>query len=145
VKFSRADRFGDVAQLVGFDLDPPADSPVIVGRARVGLPLQVRLVWRSLGDTTTSYKVTTQLLDIHGRLATQHDSPPDAGQTPTTLWTFGEFVEDLHQVPTADLAPGQYRLVIAMYDPVSGQRLHTDSGLDHVSLGWVLVEAPSGP
>jgi hypothetical protein len=106
---------GEIAELIGVDA-PAAAAP--------GEPLDVALVWRALAPSRSAYKVTVQLLDESGRPVAQHDSEPAAGTRPTTGWVPEEIIVDRHSLTLPeDLAPGRYRLVAAVYHPVTGARL----------------------
>lgn len=114
---------GDQARLLGVDLGPWRDP------AR---PLTVTLVWQAITPSPTSYSVFVHLLDREGRLLSQSDAIP-AGDYPTTRWLPGEVVLDVHTLPPpTSNAPGPYRLVAGMYDPVSGQRLQAFAADQHL-------------
>jgi hypothetical protein len=86
----------------------------------------IRLHWQAIDAASTDYTVFVQLLDQQGRWIAGWDSPPLAGQYPTSRWQPGEVVVDsleLTPPPPETLSPGKYRLVTGLYDPVSGQRL----------------------
>ena len=51
------------------------------------------------------------------------DGPPVGGNYPTSLWSPGEVVEDVHLLDIADVPPGEYDLRIGLYNPTSGERL----------------------
>jgi len=54
----------------------------------------------------------------------QWDNPPVRGTYPTTDWSVGETVFDQYLIPLKEDAPlGEYRLLVGLYDPASGQRL----------------------
>ena len=51
-------------------------------------------------------------------------SVPQSGGLPTTTWVPGEVVVDAYEVPVASEAdPGEYIVVVGMYDARTGQRL----------------------
>ena len=105
---------GDQARLLGVDVGPWRDP---------AQPLTVTLVWQAIAPLPTSYSVFVHLLDRDGRLLSQSDAIP-AGDYPTTRWLPGEVVIDIHTLPPpVPNAPGPYRLVAGLYDPVSDQRL----------------------
>jgi hypothetical protein len=112
--------FGDVAQLVGVDIGPH--------RAGSGNEVEwpVRLVWQALAGAGVPYHVTVQMLDEDRRPVAQHDGAPADGRRPVPSWIPGEYVVDEHilKVP-ADLPPGGYCLIAAMYDPATLARLPT--------------------
>jgi hypothetical protein len=70
------------------------------------------------------YKVFAHLLDEAGALVAQRDSEPVEGSRPTSTWDPGEEVLDRHGILIPDgLAPGEYRLVVGMYWPSTGETL----------------------
>jgi hypothetical protein len=74
-------------------------------------------------------KVFVHLLDAAGQLVAQHDSEPVSGQRPTSTWKPGESIIDRHGVLLPDdLAPGEYQLVVGLYDPATGNRLLVTAG-----------------
>jgi hypothetical protein len=75
-------------------------------------------------------------------LVAQHDSPPNGGYTPTSIWLPGKEVVDRHGlVLPSDLPPGDYRLIAGLYNPTTGERLPVDQGDDFVELGAIAVES----
>jgi hypothetical protein len=85
----------------------------------------------------TSYSVTAQLLGPAGGVRAQVDSVPQAGGYPTIWWLLGEVVADrlTLDLPVDALQGAEYRLIVALYDPVSGERLPVvGTGADFVEL-----------
>ncbi len=130
-----------VLQLVDFSgagIAPPklasAENGIELAAASVqkdGDVLDVRLFWHATGQLTTlaslgvprDFTVFTQLLSADGQYIAGHDSPPDSGHAPTGAWVENDLVLDPHIIELpADLPPGDYRLVVGMYD-ASGTRL----------------------
>jgi hypothetical protein len=107
--------------------------------------LPVTLFWDARAPISELYKVTVQLLDdAAGSLVAQHDGEPVGGFTPTTIWQPGQAVIDRHGIPLpADLSPGDYTLVIAVYHAATGERLPVtadgDSAGDYLPLSSVDV------
>ena len=117
-------------ELLGYDLPSECVSP--------GQPLSLTLYWRALAPMDTSYTVFNHLVGPTGDIVGQWDSPPLAGTLPTTEWVAGEIIEDTYRIPVwADAPTGVYRLLVGMYDPVTGQRLSPigEPGKDYVELG----------
>ena len=119
-------RFGDVAELLGYDL---------TSAVQAGQPVELTLYWRALGASEIGYTVFTHLLDEQGSLVGQHDGVPADGTRPTTGWVRGEIIVDRHvmtfKVPGYT---GTARVAIGVYDPVTGQRLTTSAGTDRAVL-----------
>ncbi|MBN1680107.1 MAG: glycosyltransferase family 39 protein [Anaerolineae bacterium] len=102
-------RFGDHITLDGCALSADQTQP--------GSVLGVTLFWRTDAPLATRYKVTVQLLAPDGTLITQHDGEPGNNLVPTTIWTPGERVIDLHGlVIPPDQTPGEITLAVGLYD-----------------------------
>ncbi len=102
----------------------------------------VQLRWEVLQDVERRYKVSVQLLDAANQVVAQRDAEPVGGSRPTDGWRAGEQILDNYALPVPfGTPPGEYRLVAAMYDAQTGQRLtHADG--DSVELGSVWVDRP---
>lgn len=124
-------RFGDFAELVGYSLP--------VAEATSAQPLQLTLYWRALeGHSSLDYMVFTHALsesgDVH--LVAQHDSQPAGGTRPTTSWSPGETIVDIHLLAFLDPAyVGPVRIEVGLYDPgAPDSRILTDTGSDRAVL-----------
>ncbi|MBX3012500.1 MAG: hypothetical protein KF832_13375 [Caldilineaceae bacterium] len=105
-------RFGDLAELVRFTVDLPADG-LVPGRA-----LTVHLTFRSLTPTQRSLTRFVHLYHPTLGMAGQADGIPQAGNNPTWSWLPGELIEEDIVIPVADnAAPGDYSLAVGFYDP----------------------------
>ncbi len=125
-------RFGDQLALAGAAVGPTTVIP--------GDGVRIALGWVALQPLSVDYVVFGQLLDAAGQLRAQQDSPPVGGYRPTSGWTPGEPIEDHLGIPLpSDLPPGEYTLIVGVYDPATGQRLPVSSGGDFVTLGRVTV------
>jgi len=101
--------FGDQISLTGYALSTDAPQP--------GDVIGVTLFWITDAPLKVRYKVTVQLLAPGGTLASQHDAEPGNNLALTTAWTPGATVIDTHGlVIPPDPAPGQYTLVVGLYD-----------------------------
>jgi hypothetical protein len=104
--------------------------------ARQDGTLAITLHWRGLKPIGADYTVFVHLLDANDQVITQHDSQPQGGAYPTSVWDVGEVVEDTHLLSLpADLAPPPYRLRIGLYLLETGERLPVEGGGDSVELG----------
>lgn len=104
-------RLGDSITLVGATVGDPAEGA-----------LPVELIWRAVAPPEAAYIATLQLLTADGALVAQADAPP--GRISTTRWVEGEYVADARSLPLPDgLAPGEYRLIVGLYDALSLARL----------------------
>ncbi|MBI3942067.1 MAG: hypothetical protein HY326_03570 [Chloroflexi bacterium] len=106
---------GGLMNLLGYDLPQHLTA---------GQAFPVELYWRATVPLSVSYKISAQLLDSTGRLVTQHDGIPGDWGRPTMGWLPGEIIADVHQldIPAA-LPSGRYRIVVAVYQEVTGERL----------------------
>lgn len=114
-------RLGEVVRLLGYDLEPAEVEP--------GGSVWLTLYWQTLFTMDTSYTVFVHLLDEEGGLQGQRDSLPGQGTLPTTGWMTGEVIADRYEISIAsDAPPGEYRLLVGMYEPTSGKRLPVYDG-----------------
>ncbi|MBI3360791.1 MAG: hypothetical protein HY023_06735, partial [Chloroflexi bacterium] len=113
--------FGNIARLIGFDLSARSTAP--------GETLKITLVWHSLDETTTSYRVFVHLRAADGTIVAQSDGVPANWTRPTTGWLAGEFIADDHAISLSlDAPPGEYELVVGLYDPATNVRLLASTG-----------------
>jgi hypothetical protein len=123
--------FGDVLQLLGYDLHQEDDV------------LTLTLHWQALRRMDVAYKMFIHLLDPEsGELVAQTDVMPRNWGYPTHWWEVDEVVSDQILVSLAGAKPGTYRLGVGVYDPDAMERLPTDQGSDHVLLE--MVDIPGG-
>lgn len=122
--------FGDTLHLRGV-FEP------IQAAQRAGQQVALTLVWQALGRMPADYSATLQWLDAEGKIAAQADLPLPGG---STTWAPGQ-VELQTFIATTPTAPGDYRLVAAVYDANQTElpRLMTGDGRDLVELGVVSV------
>jgi len=133
-------RLGERARLIGFD----APRRVVAGGA---LPLV--LYWEPLARFDRHYNVFAHI-EVEGeRIWGQSDSAPACGRKPTTEWEPGGLVIDGHSLPVDPTTPpGEYPLLVGLYDPMRGERLpvvgpDTNPHGNAVYLGMVTVVAPT--
>ena len=127
-------RFGELAELTQL-CQPGWPQEIVPGEMAL-----VGLTWRPLAETERRYKVTVQLLDARSQVVAQRDSEPVGGSRPTVTWAPGESIRDNYGLlAPLGTPPGVYRLILALYDGETGQRLVTASGQDFVPLGEVAV------
>jgi hypothetical protein len=106
---------GDSIKLVGYGLNsqPGTGEP----------QLSLTLFWQATGISTGDYTVFVQLLDLNNQIVAQRDSQPQSGGAPTATWTVGEIVVDEYTLPLPEQGEGEYRLIVGMYRPDTGERL----------------------
>jgi hypothetical protein len=78
-----------------------------------------------------------------GALIAQRDGEPGAGATPTTSWLRGEVIADRRDIALPkNLAPGEYAIVVGMYQTASGKRLiASETNADHALLTKIRIVA----
>jgi hypothetical protein len=65
----------------------------------------------------------------------------DRLDAPSWDWQTGDTVVQIHQFAIPPDAPaGQYAVVAGLYDRITGERLLTQDGADHVSLGPLVIQ-----
>lgn len=105
--------------------------------------LQLQLTWQAERQPDANYTVFVQMLDSRDQVVAQRDAPP--GDRPTSEWQAGEIIVDNHGVLVPHgTAPGDYRLILGMYNPETGQRLPVADN-DYVDLGTIRVNRPETP
>jgi hypothetical protein len=106
---------GNAITLAGYDAPqrlPPGDT------------LRVALYWQVQDVVVEDLKVFVHLFSSEGTLVAQSDVVPVGWAYPTTAWQPGETVRDVHVISLdGELPRGDYRVVVGMYDPVTGERL----------------------
>lgn len=108
-----------------------------------GEVLQLQLKWQAERQPEADYTVFVQLLDPRDQVVAQRDAPP--GDSPTSQWQPGAKVVDNHGVLAPHgAAPGDYRLILGMYNPATGERLAVGQQ-DYVDLGTIRVNRPATP
>lgn len=126
--------FGDFARLLGVDGLPDSVS--------AGEAIDLTLYWRPLAPTTTSYLISLQVFDENKGLVAQVDGVPGHGARPTTGWRLGEIIVDPYTLNLpSDLQPGQYRLLLLMFDSSSKAQVFTREGNGAITLATFEVKA----
>jgi hypothetical protein len=127
---------------VGFDT-ASWETPTQPTQAAPGDTLQVKLNWQALAAPATNYNVSLQLLGPDGSLVTSTDRTPGNGFRPSAGWQAGEQIIDRFAVTVpANAAPGDYRLLVVVYDPATGQRLPVQLAGAPASDSLLLLELP---
>jgi hypothetical protein len=102
-------RFGDQITLTGYTLASEQATP--------GEILQLALFWQTAAALDARYKVFLHLVDEQGAIVAQRDSEPGGGLALTTTWEPGALITDNHGVLLpADTPPGDYQLLLGLYD-----------------------------
>lgn len=81
------------------------------------------LIWRASDNLSSDDKVFVHVVDAGGTVVFQRDKLPLNELQPMTRWGVGELRRDPYTalVP-ANLPPGSYRVMIGVYDPLTGAR-----------------------
>jgi len=104
--------FGERIMLLGYD-------PKVVDNV-----IELVLYWQAERPMDQNWTVFVHLVDGAGNLIAQHDSWPRDGRYPTSVWDQGEVVDDRHLLMLpANMAEGDYQVVIGLYSVESGERL----------------------
>ena len=136
-------QLGEHIRLTGFAFSSAQVKP--------GEIMQVVLVWETDAPLSNNYTVFGQVLDQANHLVGQRDAPPII---PSSQWPVGESVSDGHGIfIEPGTPPGPHRLIIGLYDSLTGQRLPTTKAdgteappaTDFVELGQVDVVAREAP
>lgn len=112
--------FGEQIALLGYSL---TKNPL-----QTDDELEVTLYWQALKSSAVNYTVFVHLVDAGGQLVAQHDSEPNNGQYPTSIWKTGDVIKDVHQVSLSTLPAGRYILEVGFYQWPSLERLQVTVG-----------------
>jgi mannosyltransferase len=122
---------GEIA-LLGYDHQFHAYA----GEGRVNLGLY----WQALTTPSTDYSVFAQLQNAAGQVVGAGDSQPVRGRMPTRHWQAGQVIRDNLDVWIhPGTPPGDFRLVVGLYDQTTGQRLSAGDR-DNVDAGIIRLE-----
>ena len=124
---SLAQSFGDGPHLtlLGYDLTDETGRPIS--------NLKLTLYWQVESPLPLDYTTFIHLRNEAGEIVAQKDQPPLGGVYPTSLWEPGEIIADEISVSLPEnLPPGQYSLVVGLYDLSTGARLPVPGQPDQV-------------
>lgn len=114
--YPREEQLGENILLLGYDLETASPTS--------GDEVAVEFYWQALEQVDRNFTVFVQVLNDQMQVVAQKDSEPNNGQYPTSIWQPGEVVKDTYLLLLpADLPPGQYALIVGMYEWPSLQRL----------------------
>ena len=83
--------------------------------------LFIQLDWLAAQKPTLDYRVTLRLVDNGGAVVAQRDEFPIGTLLPPTTWNAGDAKPGYMALALpGDLAPGEYQVIVGLYDPVSG-------------------------
>lgn len=118
-----------------------AGLPSTVTAQSVTTALPLTLTWQLAAPALGDVSVFVHLRDAADHNVAQADGQPVwFGPRPFSAWSPGRPGADRRnlELPAA-LKPGLYRLVVGIYDPVTGQRLPLASGGDEATVGTMTV------
>ncbi len=122
----------NAVRLVGYDLP--------TGPVAAGSEVPLTLYWQVSRALGKDYTVFVHLLNDDDALMGQGDGPPLDNAYPTSFWSAGENLADTHRLKIpANAEPGKHRIVVGLYDPVSGQRLPVLDDKGQVTGDGILV------
>ena len=128
-------QLGEAIRFLGYDLP---EQQVAAGQV-----LRLTLYWQAVAESDVSYHVFTHLLDGNARIWGQKDGPPGGGALPTTGWMADEVIVDDYEITVDPGAPpGEYRLEVGMYEPVTGRRLPISDRTGAVLGDYILLDTP---
>lgn len=120
-------RFDTHLRLIGYDQSAMTDDQIAL-----------RFFWQAQRSPTVNYQLFIHLSDCDEHtVLSQVDSSPALVTRPTSTW---DDPDEILVSPVltlsipADIAAGEYRILMGLYDPQTGQRLMTDTGSDVLEL-----------
>ncbi len=118
-------RLGDSIELVSYDIEAVGLEK---NQAPSGRMVVVTLYWRTLASLEEDHTVFLHLVDGAGQLQAQQDGPPLNGRYPTYNWLPYQVIQDKIALGLGpELLPGEYQILIGMYNLATGQRLAVSS------------------
>lgn len=132
--------FGEQVRLLGFDAPP---------QIAAGDVLPLNLYWQATRPFERDYSVFTHVEVEGDHIWGQSDGTPVCGSLPTTQWEPVKVIVDSRALLIdPDTPPGEYPLLVGLYDPLTGERMRVSGGDanergDTVYLGTVRVIAPA--
>ncbi|MCI0477466.1 MAG: hypothetical protein L0Y55_14565, partial [Anaerolineales bacterium] len=104
---------------------------------RRGESLAIILYWRALAPIEKDYTIFAHLVGARGEIVAGTDTPPRQGNFPTRAWRVNDWVPDgiVIQIEP-DVPPGEYKLVIGLYELATMQRLVVE---DHVPSDSIVI------
>jgi hypothetical protein len=119
---------GDQIKLMGARLQGSDLSDVTVPHIEAMPVLPLILAWQATRPIDTDYVTLVHLIAPDGTLAKQYDRAPLQGVAPTTLWRTGDTLLDAYDLDIpGDLPPGDYRLLVGLYELATLARLPVQS------------------
>ncbi len=118
----------DAVRLVGYTGEP--------AEFRSDAPFELRLVWQAVAPTDRPYKVFLHLVDANGNFVTGADG---FLEVPSNAWAPDEVTGSRHRFEAGSVPPGDYGVIVGLYDEATGERLPVEAPDFAVPLGQVTV------
>jgi 4-amino-4-deoxy-L-arabinose transferase-like glycosyltransferase len=113
----RAQTLNGRVALIGYDLDEQFAQPAGI--------IPITLHWQTQNLLSLRYKVFIHLISAAGQQLAQADNFPACGTSHANSWAIGHITPDKHLLKLpADIAPGNYTLIVGMYEPELNLRLN---------------------
>lgn len=110
-------QFGDALRLHGITVTRQPEA------------ITVTPSWDVRHSPAADYWVFLHLVDAQGQVVAQTDTPPGGADTPPTSgWERGQQIAVPLPLVLPDLPPGEYRLLMGLYDVASGERVPLTEG-----------------
>jgi GNAT superfamily N-acetyltransferase len=138
-------QFGDSIHLIGYDFEPRTMT------VEPGSTLALRLYWNAASTPVDNYSVFIHLAPVmEYSIVAQVDSTPASAERPTLTWA--DPSETLISPPLDLLLPaameaGRYRVIIGLYNYMTGERLpvsSADSSTDNNALQLLTLQVNAG-
>lgn len=109
--------------------------------AQRGGTISLVLVWRADQDIREHYIIFVHLVDAHETTWTQGDREPANGWFRTDRWNAGDIIPDRYTLELPEnIPPGEYQILVGLYNAANGERLRTSDGNDFVTLTLIQVQ-----
>lgn len=127
------ERFTEPLHLIGYDLDRTEYTS--------GQNIEFALYFESSDAVVHNYQVFTHLVGPGGQVEGQDDRIAGADSYPTSLWSPGSLFRNTFSIHlNGDLSPGDYQLLIGLYD--GPNRLALADGRDAIEIATIQIVNP---
>lgn len=140
-EFSLSERreviFGDTIEFIGYDIDKKEIAP--------GKSFHITYYWKAVGRVKKDWIAFVHFIDPEDNIDFQNDHPIYSGYNDSRSWIKGEIYKERFRVKVPeDARPGDYRIVIGLCDPKTGERLKVTAGLlkrgDEMAIGELRIK-----
>ncbi len=128
-------KFGDEIMLIGYDFYD--------GRLESEGALDVTLYWQALHEIKWDYHGYLKLINGVYQVWGEQAGRPAEGASSTSFWKAGQITEDRREIKMwPGTPPGEYRVVVRLYDPYHDQELLPNSGEELILAPVQIVSPP---